>query len=179
MFNKSAIEKALFVLETFYDHSVQPNLVERSSVFGDLSDEDDFNPFMSYATELLEPQAIAYSDLSMTCVFSFGISIHHQTEAPGMYDSLGETRIYNAFATVSLHGSRPKIKMFRIGFANDSVLDMLNSELDSYSFLMLLPFDEIINHTDNFEDMSYIECRDYGSLERDDPYEYYLMNSNH
>lgn len=105
----------------------------------------------------------------------FGVGATYQVEAPDMYESTGGSYTNNAFALVDMSGKRPQVEKFIVGRENDSKMDLLKKHLEAGGFEHLN--DRALKKDLRDEDlqMSYLESRDYGKTEWEDPEEYRKM----
>ena len=81
----------------------------------------------------------------------------------------------NAFALVDMSGRRPVVERFIVGREKDTKIKLLQKYLKSDDFNHFNVRALRKNLSDEFFNMSFIESRDYGRTEIDDPEEYQKM----
>lgn len=181
--NRQLEKKILNAVESFYDHVYKRSELKKLKVLGEerFMDEDrlmemiEGEMFASKPYEdLIEPKVVAVSQ-GQEYVVVFGVGASYQVEAPDMYESTGGSFTNNAFALVDMSGRRPKVEKFIVGRENDSKIDLLKKHLESSGFKHFNDRALKRDLRDEGLNMSYLESRDYGSLERDDPEEYRKM----
>ena len=181
--NRQTTKKVIESVEFFYDNAYKRSEIKQLEVFGEerFMDEDRLiemaegehfapKPF----EDLIDPQIVAVSQ-RQEYVVVFGVGASYVIEAPDMYESPGGSYINNAFALVDMSGKRPLIEKFIVGREKDTKIKLLKKHLDAKDFHH---FNDRAVKKDLREEnlnMSYLESRDYGSLERDDPEEYRKM----
>lgn len=176
--DRRTIKKIIGAVESFYDHSykrteskqLQVRGVER---FDDMDIEGEMfapKPF----EDLIDPQVVAVSQ-RQEYVVVFGVGATYQVEAPDMYESTGGSYINNAFALVDMSGKRPQVEKFIVGRENNTKVDLLKKHLKASNFKHFNDRAMKKDLRDESLNMSYLESRDYGRTERDDPEEYRKM----
>jgi hypothetical protein len=140
-----------------------------------MSEMDEMEHFAPKPFEdLIDPQVVAVSQ-GQEYVVVFGVGAEYEVEAPDMYESPGGSYINNAFALVDMSGRRPQVEKFIVGDKSDTKIDLLKKHLRADHFRH---FNDRALKKDLREenlDMSYLESRDYGSTEWEDPEEYHKM----
>ena len=193
--NRKTIKEIVKVLEFFYDHEYTLEAYQKSSILGrnmNWSEEElyameegaEFAP--QYYDDIIDPQVIASSieDKDATIddyqenesyVVVFGVGYRYTLEAPDMYESPGGSKVNNAFALVDMSGRRPQVLKFIVGDDRHTKKDLLKKHLnsDGYNHFNARALNEDLRE-DN-KQMSYIESRDYGRTEWEDPEEWEKM----
>ena len=127
-----------------------------------------------YYEDIIDPQVVAVSQ-GQQYVVVFGVGLSYQVEAPDMYESPGGSYTNNAIALVDMSGRRPLVNLFIVGHSSQSKIDLLKKHLKANDFKHFNDRALKKDLREDAKDMSYLESRDYGSLERDDPEEYRKM----
>ena len=176
--HRKIIKQVTSAVETFYDHSYKRSSFKQLEVLGEERFEDWDIEGEAFAPkpfeDLIDPQIVAVSK-RQEYVVVFGVGATYQVEAPDMYESQGGSYTNNAFALVDMSGKRPQVEKFIVGRENDSKRDLLKKHLEAGGFEHLN--DRALKKDLRDEDlqMSYLESRDYGKTEWEDPEEYRKM----
>lgn len=183
--NRQLTKKIIESVEFFYDHSYKRSEIKQLEVLGEerFRDEDRLiemaeseyfqpKPF----EDLIEIEVVARSTFNEQYVVVFGVGASYIVEAPDMYESPGGTFTNNAFALVDMSGRRPLVEKFIVGGENDTKMNLLKKHLDAKNYHHFN--DRAVRKDLREEDlnMSYIESKNYGSTEWEDPEEYHKMN---
>ena len=176
-------KQVINAVEFFYDNAYKRSEIKQLQVLGEerFRDEDRLiemaegeqfapKPF----EDLIDPQIVAVSQ-RQEYVVVFGVGASYVVEAPDMYESPGGSYINNAFALVDLSGRRPLIEKFIVGREKDTKIKLLKKHLEPQNFQHFNDRALRKDHREENLNMSYLESRDYGSTERDDPEEYRKM----
>ena len=176
--NRNIIKKIIGAVESFYDHSYKRTESKQLQVLGEERFDDMDIEGEMFAPkpfeDLVDPQVVAVSQ-RQEYVVVFGVGATYQVEAPDMYESQGGSYTNNAFALVDMSGRRPQVEKFIVGREIDTKVDLLKKHLEAGGFEHLNDRALKKDLRDENLEMSYLESRDYGSLERDDPEEYRKM----
>ena len=179
--NRVLFKKIIGAVESFYDHSYKRTESKQLQVLGEerFMDEDRFDEESEYFApkpfeDLVDPQVVAVSQ-RQEYVVVFGVGATYQVEAPDMYESQGGSYTNNAFALVDMSGRRPQVEKFIVGRENNTKVDLLKKHLNASNFKHFNDRAMKKDLRDENLEMSYLESRDYGRTERDDPEEYRKM----
>jgi len=176
--NRTLFKKIIGAVESFYDHSYKRSSSKQLQVLGEERFEDMDIEGEMFAPkpfeDLVDPQVVAVSQ-RQEYVVVFGVGASYQVEAPDMYESQGGSYTNNAFALVDMSGRRPQIEKFIVGRENNTKVDLLKKHLNASNFKHFNDRAMKKDLRDENLEMSYLESRDYGRTERDDPEEYRKM----
>ena len=180
--NRKTIKQIISAVESFYDHSYKRSELKQLQVLGEerFMDEDRFDEESEYFApkpfeDLIDPQIVAISQ-RQEYVVVFGVGASYVVEAPDMYESPGGSYTNNAFALVDMSGRRPQVEKFIVGRENDTTIKLLKKHsIDPAPFKQFNSRALKKDHREENLNMSFLESRDYGSTERDDPKEYRKM----
>ena len=181
--SRNTVKQIISALESFYDHVYKRSELKQLEVLGQQrlldhfkrSEMDEMEHFAPKPFEdLIDPQVVAVSQ-GQEYVVVFGVGAEYVVEAPDMYESPGGSYINNAFALVDMSGRRPQVERFIVGDRDDTKIDLLKKHLRSDHFRHFNGRALKKDLREENLDMSYLESRDYGSTEWEDPEEYHKM----
>lgn len=180
---RTVLKQIINAVESFYDHVYKRSEIKQLEVLGEerfrdeerlmeMAEGEEFAP--QPFDDLIDPHVVAVSQ-RQEYVVVFGVGASYVVEAPDMYESSGGSYINNAFALVDMSGRRPVVEKFIVGRERDSKVDLLKKNLNARDFQHFN--DRALKKDLRDEDlnMSYIESRDYGKTEYEDPEEYRKM----